>query len=204
MKVKKFRIKSRLSSVARILKIIMGVKQLPEELEESLLSESEAFLKHVVPSAFYTTWAQEDVPSVLKPSLQQAGLSKAIAVSALVATIGSGAEDYLSELLMKGETQRSLVVTALSEDAADASLHFLMRLLTDDAKNDDCDLSDPVLVSDPIFLTEILPLVEAQQEGVTVDHAQHLSPRFTRIALMAWWPMSKKKRASLASKKKLA
>lgn len=204
MKVKKFRIRSRISSVARILKVIMGVKQIPSELEETLPLESENFLRQIVPSAFYTTWAHDDVPASLRPVLQSAGLSKAVAVSALVATIGSEAEDYLTGILMNGETQRSLVVTALSEDAADASLHFLMRLLADDAQSDDCDLAEPILVSEPTLLSEVLSLLEAQQEGVQLDQIQHLTPRFTRIALMAWWPISKKKRTTLASKKKLA
>ncbi len=204
MKVKKFRIRSRISTVARILKAIMGVKQLPVDLEASLPMESEEFLKHAVPAAFYTTWSRDEVPAAFAPALQAAGLSKAIAVSALVATIGSEAEEYLSEMLMNGETQRSQVVTALSEDAADVSLQFLFRLLADDAKTDDCELADPILVGEPGLQSETLTLLEAQQEGVTIDQAGHLSPRFTRVALMAWWPVAKKKRNPIPAKKRSA
>lgn len=205
MKVKKFRIRPRLSSVARILKAILGVRQLPAGVEESLPAESEEFLKHVVPAAFYITWSHDDVPAAFRPILQEAGLSKAIAVSALVATTGSEPEDFLSELLMNGETQRSQIVTAFAEDAADASLHFLLRLLADDAKGDDCELADPIIpVEDTFLLSETLNMLEAQQEDVLLDAAQHLSPRFTRVALVAWWPVSKKKRSPLPAKKKSA
>lgn len=204
MKVKKFRIRSRIPTVGKILKAIMGVKQLPPDLEASLPMESDAFLKTVVPAAFYTTWSHDDVPPSFKPALQAAGLSKAIAVSALVATVGSEPEDFLSEMLMNGETQRSQVVTALAEDAADMSLNFLLRLLADEAKGDDCELAEPILIGDPALLAETLILLEAGQEDVTLDAAQHLSPRFTRVALVAWWPVSRKKRATTVAKKKSA
>ncbi len=204
MKVKKFRIRPRFASVGRVLKSIMGVKQLPAGVEESLPLESETFLSHVTPAAFYHTWSQDEVPAAFKDTMKEAGLSKAIAVTAMTATIGSQVEEYLSTLLMNGETQRSQVVTALSEEAAELSFQFLLRLLADDAKSDDCDLSEPFMVTDAILLNDVLAALDAQQEGITLDSAQHMMPRFTRVALVAWWPVSKKKRSAAAAKKKIA
>ncbi len=204
MKVKKFRLRPRLPSVGKNLKAIMGIKQLPIELEQSLIQECEPFLSHVLPTAFYQTWSQDEIPVTFRPILDAAGLGKAIAVSAAVATIGSDIEDVISQRLMNGETQRSQVLTAFSEEAAELSLQFLLRLLADDAKSDDCDLAETLPITDPAIMSETLALLEAHQEGVVLDNAQHLTPRFTRIALIAWWPISKKKRSTPAAKKKIA
>lgn len=204
MKVKKFRIRPRLPSVGRILKSIMGVKQLPSDIELSLPVESEQFLASVVPAAFYQTWSKDEVPACFKPSLQAAGMTKAVAVTAAVGTIGPEAEEYLSQLLMNGQTVRSQIVTAFCEEGADLALQFLLRLLADDAKSDDCDIDESLMISDPALLAETLNVLESHQEGVALDAAGHLSPRFTRVALTAWWPVSKKKRSAIAAKKKIA
>lgn len=204
MKVKKFRIRPRFSSVGRILKSIMSVKQLPPDVEASLPDECEKFLAHLVPTAFYQTWGRDEVPAAFRAALDAAGFSRAVAVTATLATIGSSAEEYLSGLLMNTETQRSQVVTAFSEESADLSLHFLLRLLSDEAKGDDCEVSEPIPVVTQPLMEETLSLLEADQEGVALDAAGHLSPRFTRVALVAWWPLAKKKRLTLAPKKKSA
>lgn len=203
LKVKKFRIRPRLPSVGRILKSILNARQLPDGLEETLPGESEAFLKNIMPTAFYHTWSREDVPEAFGEILEQAGCKKAVAVSALIATIGPDAEDYLSKLLMNGESQRSQVVTALSEESADLSLQFLFRLLQDDAEGDDCEITGPLPVGNDALLSEILTLMEAAEEGVTKDSAGHLAPRFTRVALAAWTPVAKRKKAAAAPKKRL-
>ncbi len=202
MKIKKFRVRPRLSSVARILKLIMSVKQLPADIEESLPSESQTFFSHVVPLGFYQTWMRDRMPATFEEPLRAAGAEKAVAVSALVATIGTGAEEHLSTLLMNGETARSQVVTALAEESADQAFNFLLRLLSDDAANDDCDVLEPVAVTQGPLLSEILGLLEASGQGVTVDPASHLSPRFTRVALAAWLPVAKKRRSPLTQKRR--
>lgn len=202
MKIRKFRIRPRLATVGRLLKAQLGVRQLPPELEQSLPQESETFLSHITPAAFYHTWARDEVPAVYRPVLEQAGHSKAIAVTAVVATIGAGPEEFLSQLLLEGEAQRAQAVSAFGEDAADLSFQFILRLLADDAKNDDCETSDPMPVTDSILLGETLSLLEASAEGVDLDSAGHLSPRFTRVGLSAWTPVSKKKRSATPIKKR--
>ncbi len=204
MKIRKFRIKPRLGTVGRILKSMMSVRQLPQDLEASIPKECEDFLSHVVPVAFYQTWSRDEIPTPFKEVLASSGFEKAIAVSALIATIGQAPEEFLSELLMSGETSKALLITALSEESADLSLNFLYKLLADDAKSDDCEVSVLMPVTDAGLLAETLTLAGADQEGIHVDTASHLSPRFTRVALVGWIPLSKKKRLVQAPKKRSA
>jgi hypothetical protein len=142
------------------------------------------------------------MPSPFQAVLEATGFSKPIAVSAIVATIGPEPEEQLSALLMNGETQKSQVTTAICEEAADLSFQFLLKLLAIDAKSDDCEILEPVTITDPALLQETLVLLDGVQEGVSVDSAAHLSPRFTRVGLVAWSPLSKKKRAVVLPKKR--
>lgn len=204
MKIKKFRIRPRLSTVARILKAIMSVKHLPPDVESTLPIEIEAFLPKMMPTAFYQTWSREEIPSSLQDILKEIGGRKVVAVSTLVATIGDEPEDVLSSMLMNGESQRAQIATAVCEESADLCLSFLLRLLTEEAQDDDCEVSDPIIVESGALLAESLALVEAEQEGVTIDTAFHLSPRFTRVALVVWYPAARKKRAAATPKKRSA
>jgi len=202
MKIKKFRIKPRLPVVARILKSIMGVKALPSEMEEILPQEVESFRQQVIPSGFYQTWSRDEVPAGFRAALELAGIHKPMAVSALVATVGAEPEEQISAMLMNGETQKTQVTTAICEESAELSFQFLLKLLAMDAKSDDCEILEPVAVTEAVLLQEVLTVLSADQEGVNLDSAFHLSPRFTRVGLVAWSPLSKKKRAALLSKKR--
>jgi hypothetical protein len=204
MKVKKFRIRPRLSSVARQLKSILSVKQLPLELEDSLPKESELYLKYAVPTAFYQTWNRDEMPVPFRKVFTEDVLHSSVAISVVIASIGAEPEEYLSQLLMNGETQRAQIITAFSEECVELSFQFILKLLANDAKSDDCEISDPVVITDTALLQESLNQLEASQEGITIDTAQHLTPRFTRVALVAWTPISKKKRASALPKKRAA
>lgn len=202
MKIKKFRLKPRAAVVTRILKSIMGVKALPSDIENILVKEIENFRVQVVPSGFYQSWSRENIPAGFQASMEALGIQRPVAVSALVATIGSEPEEQLSALLMNGETQKSQLMTAIFEESADLSFQFLLKLLTMDAKADDCEILEPIPVVDPALLQETLTLLDAHQEEVTLDSAFHLSPRFTRIGLVAWSPLSKKKRVIALPKKR--
>ncbi len=190
--------------VGKILKSLLSSKKLPPDLEESLPLEIQAATAHLSPSAFYRTWTKGEIPASLDKILADFNGDKAIAVSAVAATVGSQLEEKIAELLMKGETNRAHALAAIGEESADLAFNFVFRLLTEDAKSDDCEVSDPLPCPDPVDRQEALTLLEAGQEGIGLDTAGHLTPRFTRINLVAWWPASKKKRIASASKKRFA
>lgn len=201
MKVKKFRIKPRFPTVGKILKSLMGVKQLPPEVETSLPDECQKFLPSLHPAVFYKTWSKDQVPPALQELFGKAQLNKAVAVSVLAATIGSTAEEYLSTLLMDGQTQRAQMVTAFCEESTDLAFQFLEKLLANDAESDGCETTPPLFISDDANLGEALNLLETGPEGIQLDSAGHLTPRFTRFGVVGWHPINKKKRSLSLSKK---
>ncbi len=123
-----------------------------------------------------------------------------MAVSAVIATIGSASEESISRFLMSGETNKSQIWTALSEDSADLSFNFIFKLLTEDAEKDDCEVPEVVMISEEPILGEALELLGAARENIRLENS-HLTPRFTRIGLAAWIPVSKRKATALLAKK---
>jgi len=202
LKVKKFRVKPRLSSVGRILKSLLSVSKLPPDIEAALPKESEEFLKNILPIATYKTWSGSDIPADFHAQLKEKGVDGAVALTALVVTVGAGPDETLSTLLLKGETTKAQLITALAEDTAEVALQFSLRLLVEEAENDECELSSVLPVSDSKTLSEVLLAVGAEKEGILVDSAGHLSPRFTRVGLAGWIPVNKRRRtAGLKSQK---
>lgn len=181
----------------------MVSKKLPIEVEEKLPLDIQAVSAQLMPVAFYHTWAQGHVPAQLDQLLADRGFDKAVAVTAIVATAGTTVEENISDLILKGETARSQVLSAIGEEAADLSFAFIHRLLQDEAKSDECETLEPITIEDKTLLGEVLNLLDAGQEGISLDNAGHLAPRFTRVAAVGWWPI-KKKRAVASLKKRFA
>src|SRR5690349_12400582 len=98
MKVKKFRIKPRLPVVGKLIKSFLSTKKIPIEIEESLPLEIQSVSSQLVPSAFYHTWTQGEIPAALDKILSANNWDKAIAVSAVVATVGHQLEEKIAEL----------------------------------------------------------------------------------------------------------
>lgn len=190
--------------VGKILKNILASKKLPSEIEQTLPLEIQTVSSQLIPTAFCHTWAQGHIPARLDHALSEVGQDKAVAVTAVVATAGTTLEENISDLILKGESNKSQVISAIGEESADLSFAFIHRLLQDEAKSDDCETTDPIFLTDKDVLSEVLTLLDAGQDGISLDTAGHLCPRFTRVAIIAWWPVSKKKRAALTLKKRFA
>lgn len=187
-----------MSSVKRHLKGLMNASVLPPEIEDNLPDVSGQFLKTILPTAFYQTFSRDEMPDFLLSFLKENGMGKALSVSVLIATIGTGPEESISKFLMQGDTPAANMWTALGEETADLSFTFLLKLLANDARQDDCEVSEPRFIREGVLLPELLKAALAEQEGISQDTAGHLTPRFTRVAIAAWLPISKRKKSAKA------
>ena len=179
----------------------MGTKDLPPVVEETLEEEIKKFISSCLPNAFYQTWTSDGIDDLIRKQLEDSNSDKAISVSGLVATIGPRPEEELSQLLLNGETNQAHLLTAIAEESANLAFQFLFKLLVEDAKQDDCEIGEPLFVKEEPLLTLVLTKLSADQEGITLDSAKHLSPRFTRIALAPWIPITKRKKHRPLSRK---
>src|SRR5690348_4207887 len=113
LKVKKYRVMHSLPVVGKILMSLLSTKKMPAEIEESLPLDIQAATAHLMPTAFYRTWTQGEIPAAIDKILSDLNQDKAIAVSIVAATVGSPIEEKIAESLMKGETNRSHVLAAI-------------------------------------------------------------------------------------------
>jgi hypothetical protein len=175
---------------------------LPEGVEESLSELSGKFLATILPVAMGGTWKVDELNPFLQLWAQKLDSKDMVCLSGVAATIGTGPEEWLSESLLAGDTQASQIISAFAEESADLSLQFFARLLAEEAEDDGCELSPPIFLSEPDDLNAVFSLLDASQEGISLDSAHHIIPRFTRVALFFWTPIKKKKRHSALSSTK--
>lgn len=182
------------------LRALLEDPQTTPELETAVQAETQSALTLLDTAALYATYAPGQGPawveSLLAPSLdEESGKERTpIAVTLYVSTIGPRLEETLAQALAQGEGLRSRILTAVGEELAEQSGHFVSRLLAEEAKNDACDLSDRRLLPEVDQTQALLEALDAARIPIAYDAGGHLTPRFTRLGYVLWWPPAKKRK----------
>jgi hypothetical protein len=197
-KIKRFKISLRPTSVRKNFKVLAGEDRLTPEAEEVISQEYERALLWISSAAVFETFRRDQWPSWAAVS---PGSVEPAAVSMWVATIGPDVEGEI-ERSGSPDRLRSLALTALAEEAVEAAAGFITRLLSEEAKKEDCELGsrDELKFSDHTAMA--LASLGADKIGVSLKDSGGISPRFTRISFALWIPrMTKKRRLFLAPDK---
>ena len=133
-KIKNFRITLRTRDMARWLKKERGLESVPElELAiDQLVKES---VRWVEPAAVYTTLTRaiaEKTSALVFPE-------KSMAVSVIAVSVGPRLEE--ERLAAQSDPSREMLLAALAQEALAQTLHFAVRLVQDQAKEEDCEMS---------------------------------------------------------------
>ncbi len=194
-KIKKFRVQPRPSAVLRNLKALLGNAQTTPELEKAVESEIKKAAEFYSTAALYDTFGPAESPAwaaALWDAANESG-AKPVAVTFYAATIGPALEGELGDALSRGEALRSQILTSVGEESAEQAAQFVYRLISEEAKEESCGLSERAAPS-PEVQREILALLEADKVQIQMDGMGHLSPRFTRTGHVLWWPPAKRRR----------
>lgn len=193
-KIKKFRVASRPASILRGVRSLLGatsVADLDARLEQEIPRAAAFFATAAVYDTFgadhFPDWAQE-----LKAQKNEAG-ALPVAVTYFAATIGPALEAELAAALTRGDTLLGQILTAVGEDGADQVANFVGRLINDEAKEDACEISPRVEASGDLRQT-VLQSLGAEKIGVQMDDQGRMTPRFTRVGHILWWPPVKRKK----------
>ena len=146
-KIKNFRITLRTRDMARWLKKERGLESVPElELAiDQLVKES---VRWVEPAAVYTTLTRaiaEKTSALVFPE-------KSMAVSVIAVSVGPRLEEERlaarqasgearHEMAAQSDPSREMLLAALAQEALAQTLHFAVRLVQDQAKEEDCEMS---------------------------------------------------------------
>ena len=140
-------------------------------------------------SAVYDTWSKAETPEALK-SMWDASSAPAISISIIAATIGVTVQEQIRVSKEQGDPDRAALLTAVALESLEQSFHFVLRLITDEAKDDACELS-PLMPVPQELLTASLTVLDAQKADIVIqDGALH--PLYSAVRFCVWNPVKKK------------
>lgn len=182
-KIKNFRVTLRPREMARLLKKEQGVETTPD-LEitlEQLVKDSKQW---ITPAAVYTTLTRQVAEKATSLPLPQ----DAIAVSVVAVSVGPALPE---EITRTTDPARQQQLSALLHESLSQSVHFVTRLVTDQAKEEECDMSTPTPVEDPALAGAIAALLGIHRIGIQLDLPDSPLPNFSRVACSYWIPKGK-------------
>src|SRR4029077_16458628 len=135
-KIKNFRITLRPREVARLLKT-QDKMQLTPALEQSIehaINDSKRLLQ---PAAIYTTLTRSTAEKTTSLPLAD----PCVAVSVVAVTLGPALETEITTAGEGSDPLQTALLSALREEALQQSIQFIVRLIENQAKEEDCDMS---------------------------------------------------------------
>ncbi|MHB9155169.1 MAG: hypothetical protein ACYC5N_05670 [Endomicrobiales bacterium] len=187
-KIKKFKINIRLKEVLRLLKNTTQVPQITPEMEEAVQKESRRLSALITPAALYETHPREKLPSGLGENPPE----NWVAASLILVTIGADVEREIREAQQKGDKVRGHILHSLALEALEQSGNFVNRLITDEAKEESCELSRrQAPASRPVWDT-FFSLVPGDKIGVQLLESGEFNPIYSTGALAYWSPAKKR------------
>jgi hypothetical protein len=184
-KIKNFRIMLRPREIARWLKNERKLTVTPE-LEAAIEYQIQDAKRSLQPAAVYTTLTRPIAEKTLSMSFPET----AVAVSVLAVTLGSGLESERQAAGSRQDALQESLLAGVQQEALAQAIQFVLRLVQEQAKEEDCEMSAPVSEQDAPVLTPLATLLGIQRIGVDWD-ASGVWPLFARMAWTFWTPVGK-------------
>jgi hypothetical protein len=190
-KIKNFRITLRSRDMLRHIKAQEGDAFDPQwELKiEEAIPQLKAFVQ---PAAVYTTLAASTVSKTFPIELPR----KAVALSALVATIGSHLQEERAKAHAAQDTVRDTLLAATEKEALDQTVAFVWRLLQTQAKDEDCELLEPLSWPEPDMRDRFTTLLGVSRIGLGGESGPVELPSYARLIGVIWMPAGKAARGT--------
>ncbi len=191
-KIKKYRINIRPSYAFREAK-----KRVPaeahlseEELEKKVDEAINKSLDKIVPSSLYVSYSKPETPEPLEP-LWQGASKQAITLSVIISTIGIGIEQNLEQARLNNDLVWESLLQAVARESLEQCNNFVLRLIEEECKEDNCELSASAPISQ-----ELLKLTLAQLDSGKADIIMNedgvIFPQFTSAFCCFWMSHAKK------------
>lgn len=188
-KIKKFKIHFRPREVARMLKATAHLTDVTPQIEEAILRETARLAPLVSTAALYETATKEKLPLVLAATPPE----RWVAASAFLVTIGSAVEDEIRAARQRDETLVAHMLHAIAVEGLDQAANFVGRLIADEAKDQDCEISRQQVM--PAGAQEALfELVPGDRIGVASAGGDAFAPLYSSGGLVYWLPLKKSRK----------
>jgi len=188
-KIKNFKINIRPREISRILRKFLDVQELTIEAEEAVQRACYFYGHTIKPAVVYETFSKEATDfSLILPEITE----KWVAVSPFVLTIGNCLKDEFEKKIDIFGQLTTKIVSAISADTLEQSKNFVQRLIAQEAKDEQCELSRAVEISENLDkLQSILPL---EKINVSFDEQNKFNPSYTLAGVYYWFPVKKRRK----------
>jgi hypothetical protein len=180
-KIKNFRVNLRPREIARWLKKERGVETTPE-LELTIAEAVKEAKQWVAPGAVYTTLTRKTAEKTTTIPLPP----EAVALSVVVVSIGTGLQTQRKTA--ESGSQRDMILAALEQEALSQSLQFTVRLIGEQAEEEDCEMSSPVSVQEAPVASSLATLLGVARIGIQFDPSAPEPPPYVRVSYWFWTP----------------
>lgn len=187
-KIKKFKITLRTREITRLLKATSELKEITPQLEEAVQSETINIQKIVSPAAICETFFKDKFPQELLVSPPD----NWVAASVYLVTVGTDIEKLKNEAHARGENILSQIIHSAGLEALEQSAAFVQRLIVDEAKDENCELSDRKRLNTPEFYTNLFASLPGDKIGVKITENNLLDPLYSSGGIIYWMPLKKK------------
>jgi negative regulator of sigma E activity len=187
-KIKHYKINLRVREILRILKNTTQVSDITPKLEEAVKRESVRLQKIVAPAAMYETQTKEHFP----PELVSTPPGNWIAASVYLVTIGNDVEQEIKDARDRGETILSQILHAIALEALDQSANFIRRLINEEARDEECELSKNTTINSAEEWRKFCEAVPGDKIGVSFSGTSEFQPMYTSCGMIFWMPMKKR------------
>jgi hypothetical protein len=183
-KIKNFRVNLRPREIARWLKKERGVETTPE-LELTIAEAIKEARKWVTPAAVYTTLTRKTAEKTTTIAMPP----EAVALSVAVVSIGTGLEAERKNA--QPGSPRDMLLSAIEQEALAQSLQFTVRLIGEQAEEEDCEMSSPVSVQEAPVASSLATLLGVARIGIQFDPSAPEPPPYVRVSYWFWTPAGK-------------
>jgi hypothetical protein len=183
-KIKNFRVTLRPREIARWLKKERGVETTPE-LELTIGEIIKEAKKWMAPAAVYTTLTRQTAEKTTTIPLPP----EAVALSVVAVSVGSGLET--ERKTVEPGTLRERLLAALQQEALAQSLQFTVRLIGEQAEEENCEMSSPVSVQEAPVVSSLATLLGVARIGIVLDASAPDLPPHVRVCYWFWTPAAK-------------
>jgi hypothetical protein len=190
-KIKNFRIHLRPREIARFLKA-QAKLQITPALEASIEHAANDAKRLLQPAAIYTTLTRSTAEKATSLPLAD----PTVAASVIAVTIGSALEEEIAAASGGQDALQASLLSALREEALQQSVQFIMRLIEDQAKEEECDMSAPRNAAEAGLLRSLGALLGTQRIGIDLDNDTPALPPHARLVWTVWSPKVRVKAAA--------
>jgi hypothetical protein len=190
-KIKNYKINLRQASILRLLKNTTQVSQITPQLETAVGDEIAHVQTLIEPAAGYVTLMRDKAPKELTCNAEGGW----VAATLYLVTIGSKIEGEIAEARARGESIVANILHASAMEALEQSVNFVNRLVTDEAKDEECELSERVsLVLNDSSAKVFSALIAPDKIGAAKITGEIRSPAYTDCGIIYWMPLKKHKK----------